>query len=42
MLRVTIRFYEELNDFIPEKRRKKDIEVKFSGKIPPEVLKWHK
>ena len=29
MERVTIRFYEELNDFLPEDRRKRDFEVEF-------------
>jgi hypothetical protein len=27
---ATVRFYEELNDYIPEEKRKKDIRVKFS------------
>jgi uncharacterized protein with PIN domain len=31
MYRVTIRFYEELNDFLPQQDRKRDIEVSFSG-----------
>jgi len=32
MYRVTIRFYEELNDFLPPQRRKRDIEVTFPGR----------
>ncbi|MBP7738436.1 MAG: Mut7-C ubiquitin/RNAse domain-containing protein [Spirochaetes bacterium] len=32
MYRVTIRFYEELNDFIPPVSRKKDIEFEFKGR----------
>lgn len=32
MYRVTIRFYEELNDFLPVQQRKRDIEISFSGK----------
>jgi sulfur carrier protein ThiS len=31
-MKVTIRFYEELNDFIRKEYRKKDIEVEFKGK----------
>lgn len=29
---ITIRFYEELNDFLPKNQRKKDIEYSFSGR----------
>jgi len=32
MYRVTIRFYEELNDFLPRQDRKRDIEVSFNGR----------
>lgn len=32
MFRVTIRFYEELNDFLPPARRKRDVEFEFSGR----------
>ncbi len=32
MYRVTIRFYEELNDFLPPASRKKDIEFEFKGR----------
>ncbi|MBN1495896.1 MAG: Mut7-C ubiquitin/RNAse domain-containing protein [Spirochaetes bacterium] len=32
MYRVTIRFYEELNDFLPPERRKRDFEFEFSGR----------
>lgn len=32
MFRVTIRFYEELNDFLPPVRRKRDVEFEFSGR----------
>lgn len=32
MLKGTFRFYEELNDFLPEHRRKTDFEVSFKGK----------
>ena len=30
--RITIRFYEELNDFLPSERRKKDFDYRFNGK----------
>ncbi len=29
---VTFRFYEELNDFLPRRRRKVDFEIMFKGK----------
>lgn len=32
MIRVTIRFYEELNDFIPPNQRKKDLSTTYYGK----------
>ena len=32
MPKVTFRFYEELNDFLPKHRRKTDFEAKFKGK----------
>lgn len=32
MPRVMLRFYEELNDFLPEHRKKTDFEVDFKGK----------
>jgi hypothetical protein len=32
MPKVTFRFYEELNDFLPRHRRKTDFDVKFTGK----------
>lgn len=32
MYRVTIRFYEELNDFLPPVKRKKDIDFEFPGR----------
>ncbi len=32
MSKVTFRFYEELNDFLPKHRRKTDFEAKFKGK----------
>ncbi|HOT44564.1 MAG TPA: Mut7-C RNAse domain-containing protein [Spirochaetota bacterium] len=32
MYRVTIRFYEELNDFLPAASRKKDIDFEFRGR----------
>lgn len=32
MYRVTIRFYEELNDFLPPASRKKDIDFEFKGR----------
>jgi len=32
MLKVTFRFYEELNDFLPKYRRKADFEAMFKGK----------
>ena len=32
MYNITIRFYEELNDFLPEDRRKRDISFSFSGR----------
>jgi len=32
MYRVTIRFYEELNDFLPSQNRKKDIDFEFKGR----------
>ena len=32
MLKVTFRFYEELNDFLPKYRRKVDFEATFKGK----------
>ncbi len=32
MYRVSVRFYEELNDFLPAGRRKREIEVEFGGR----------
>jgi uncharacterized protein len=32
VIRVTIRFYEELNDFLPQIRRKTDIDFPFTGR----------
>lgn len=32
MYRITIRFYEELNDFLPAAARKKDIDYEFGGR----------
>lgn len=32
MYNITIRFYEELNDFLPPHRRKRDIQFSFAGK----------
>jgi uncharacterized protein with PIN domain len=32
MYRVTVRFYEELNDFLPQQDRKSDLELSFSGR----------
>jgi len=32
MVKATFRFYEELNDFLPGHRRKKDFEVVFKGR----------
>ena len=32
MYNIIIRFYEELNDFLPEDRRKRDIDFSFQGK----------
>ena len=32
MYRVTIRFYEELNDFLPSASRKKEIDFEFRGR----------
>ena len=31
---VTFRFYEELNDFLPRRRRKVDFEIMFKGRRP--------
>ncbi len=30
--RVTVRYYEELNDFLPREKRKKDIELTYAGR----------
>ncbi|HNR88483.1 MAG TPA: Mut7-C RNAse domain-containing protein [Spirochaetota bacterium] len=32
MYRITIRFYEELNDFLPRGKRKRDVDVAFPGR----------
>lgn len=32
MYRVTVRFYEELNDFLPRDERKKDLDFSFAGR----------
>ena len=32
MAKAIFRFYEELNDFLPKHRRKKDFEAQFEGK----------
>jgi hypothetical protein len=32
MAKAIFRFYEELNDFLPQHRRKQDFEVEFEGK----------
>ena len=34
MARALLRFYEELNDFLPPDRRKRDIEVEFTPPVP--------